>query len=116
MPWALAVRWSWLRGLRARQAGQADEALVCLRRCEQFLKWGKKQRRRVQSRGGSGVRQGAKEGTQDREEEEGGEDEAVVLLPHCVVHPRVDVQVRTGMLRSVTLQGSFFLGEGLLEL
>lgn len=41
----------------------------------------------------------------EQEEGDGGgeKDEAVVLLPHCVVHPMVDLQVRIGKLRLETL-------------
>lgn len=106
----LAVRWWWLKGLRARQAGQADEALVCFRRCEKFLKGRKvrRQRRIVQSSSTTTTgRKGTKQGVEHKEEEEendegdgeGEEEEAVVLLPHCVVHQRVDLQVKMGMIR-----------------
>lgn len=116
----LAVRWWWLKGLRARQADQADEALVCFRRCEKVLKGRKIRRRRrlVQSSRSTG-RNETKQGVEDKEEEEEGdgggeEEEAVVLLPHCVVHQRVDLQVKMGMLRS-NMEFSI-LGRKLLEL
>lgn len=97
----LLVRWWWLRGIRARQAGRADEALACFRRCEQALKGGGKRQRqwRCQTEG-SGSSGGESDG-KSGEEEEDKDEEAVVLLPYCAVHPRIDLQVKMGIQRSL---------------
>lgn len=104
-PWVLVVRWWWLRGIRARQAGHADEALACFRRCEKALKGGGKRRRRrrryqAESSGGSGAENDDKSG----EEQEDEDHEAVVLLPYCAVHPRIDLQVCIGACRRYDAQ------------
>lgn len=92
----LVVRWWWLRGIRARQAGRADEALACFRRCEKALKegGGRRQRWRCQAEGSGSS--GAESDDKSGEEQEDGDEEAVVLLPYCAVHPRIDLQVRVG--------------------
>lgn len=94
----LAVRWWWLRGIRARQAGHADEALACFRRCEKALKrggkrrQGRRRRHQAEGSGSSGSEKDHDKSGEEQEDEE-EEEEAVVLLPHCAVHPRIDLQV-----------------------
>lgn len=79
VPWALVVRWRWLRGLRARHAGEVEEALKCFRRCERALRvWDEEE-----GRGGEG----------EGEEQEHSDKKTAVVLPYCVVNPRIDVQV-----------------------
>lgn len=77
MPWTFRVRWWWLRGLRAKHADERDWALECFRRCERML------RARTCARGDGNV------GLDDEED-----DGAVVVMPYCAVHPRIDSQVR----------------------
>ena len=92
-PWVLVVRWWWLRGIRARQASRADEALACFRRCDKALREGGKRqrRRRCQAEGSSSS--GAESEDKSGEEQEDEDEETVVLLPYCAVHPRIDLQV-----------------------
>lgn len=84
-PWVLAVRWWWLKGTRTRHAGHTKEALECFRRCERLL--------RARGRKEAGV-QGRWARVEDDDDDEEGV-ELVVVLPYCVVHPRIDLQVRT---------------------
>lgn len=80
LPWAFIVRWCWLRGIRARHTGNVEEALICFRQCERALRtWDEEE--------GSGE----EEKGEDVQEE--GEKSPVVVLPYCVVNPRIDIKV-----------------------
>lgn len=78
VPWAFRVRWWWLKGVRARHAGDREQALEYFHRCERVLE--------LKARDGT---IGGK--AEEKEEEEEGQ--AVVVLPYCNVHPRIDLQV-----------------------
>lgn len=79
IPWAIVVRWWWLRGLRARHAGDREAALKCFRRCEGALMVCDEKK----GRGEEGK----------RGEQEHMEQKTAVVLPYCVVNPRIDAQV-----------------------
>lgn len=91
LPWSLVVRWWWLRGSRARHAGDTQQALKCFHRCERALTlWSGEDRR------------------DGRGEGEAGDEKAVVVLPYCVVHSRIDVQVMERLMQAAngdTLEG-----------
>ncbi|CAM9884029.1 unnamed protein product, partial [Ectocarpus sp. 12 AP-2014] len=101
-PWALAVRWWWLKGIRARQGGQAEEALEHFHRCESALR-GRGREQRAQQ--GGGVSSGQEEEKGD-EFNDADEEEVAVLLPYCSVHPRIDLQVVRGFVADVELSGT----------
>lgn len=95
IPWVLAVRWWWLKGIRARSAGQEDVALALFRRCENLLS----NRRRRTGDLTNDLREDHSEQRGEGEEKEEDDDdteraEVAVLLPYCVVHPRIDLHVR----------------------
>lgn len=78
------MRWWWLKGVRARHSGRREEALECFRRCEGALRRAARRRRRIRRRDEAEV---------DGGDRAGEEDKIVVVLPYCVVHPRIDAQV-----------------------
>lgn len=86
----LAVRWWWLKGIQARQGGQAEEALEHFHRCESALR-GRGREQRAQQGGGASSGQEEEKGDEFNDEDE---EEVAVLLPYCSVHPRIDLQVR----------------------
>lgn len=71
--------------MRARHSGRREEALECFRRCEGALRRAARRRRRIRRRDDDAEGDGG-----DRA---GGEEKIVVVLPYCVVHPRIDPQV-----------------------
>ncbi|CAN0096468.1 unnamed protein product, partial [Ectocarpus sp. 8 AP-2014] len=101
-PWVLAVRWWWLKGIRARQGGQAEEALEHFHLCERALR-GRGREQRAQQ--GSGASSGQEEEKGDEFNDE-DEEEVAVLLPYCSVHPRIDLQVVRGLVTDVELSGT----------
>ncbi|CAM9213321.1 unnamed protein product, partial [Ectocarpus sp. 13 AM-2016] len=101
-PWVLAVRWWWLKGIRAKQGGQAEEALEHFHRCESALR-GRGREQRAQQGGGASSGQEEEKGDDFNDE---NEEEVAVLLPYCSVHPRIDLQVVRGLVTDVELSGT----------
>ena len=101
-PWALAVRWWWLKGIRERHAGRREEALACFRRCIRVLRSkGKKHGERDR------LKEADDGDDRDEDEEKEGSEEAVVLLPYCVVHPRIDTHVSLNLVKPAIYFGMY---------